>query len=295
MVPSERPVKVKTTPHGITMAPVSALRVVEGFNTRRNTEPDGLESVEHVGITNPLHVRWADRSKTAMEVIDGERRYNAALKYGVRAVPVHNWGFINDHKAKSISYTANDGQKPWTKAERMAGVRVLIDEGLGEADVADLIGVSVDYVRAALRIDKKGSKKLKKAIEKPVSEGGVDTRAAARAVKLPPAEQDELVDVIKGKARKEASEKVAEFEEKAGVTSRGPRILVPARREMQDPPKPKCRFELVPNANELCESMEKRIRNRLSHNAADRESSAQLQVLEVLKGKATIADVFGWE
>lgn len=290
-----KPVSIKTSTHGALHAPISKIRVLDWLNTRKNVKPDGLDTVETLGVINPIHVRWSNRSKASLDLIDGERRYNAAIKFGLKTIPIHNHGFISDEEALIISYTANDGQKDWTKGERIKGVRKLAGIGMQKDRIAATLRMSKDYVANALRVEKKGSKKMKKAVEKAIEEGGVDTRAAARASKLPEQDQDELVEEIAGKTRDEALEKVAEREKKAGVTSRGPRMAKPKRAEPRDPPKRKCTFQLLPNADELCEAMEVRLRRRLSHNAIDRESNAQLQVLEVLKGKVNIADVFGWE
>lgn len=289
---------MKTTAHGATTALLSNIVVIEDDNIRGNTEPgeELIRSVKQDGcVTNPILVCWYDTKKTKLRLVDGARRYNASVAVGLKEIKVYHCGFLTEAERIEISLTANENQKPWNKAEKIKGIKKAKAIGKNKKETSVMLRVSEEYVAHVLRVDAHGSKKLKKATKKPTSEGGMDPRVSSRASKLPKEEQDELVEKTAGKTRDQAMEEVEKAEDKLGVTRRGPKMKKPKQPEKREPQKRKCSFNILPNADELCESIDKRCRTRLSHNARDVEANAMLRVLDILNGNSTMSDVFGWE
>jgi len=77
---------------GITYAPIDKIEVKEGFNVRKDTEPENelVGSVQEVGVLRPIDVRWKNNRRTGLWLIDGERRFRAAKAAGMHTIAVTN-------------------------------------------------------------------------------------------------------------------------------------------------------------------------------------------------------------
>jgi len=270
---------------------------LEGWNVRSNPKPDAemIESVRKVGVTIPIMVRFDEGGKRLL-LINGERRYRAALAAGVKTVTVINYGYLDDYNATILSLTADENQKPLTKKEKMKGFKRLADIGLTAGEIAEVMGVDKSTVRVYLTAGK-ASKRMAEAAEKPTSKGGVSPKVAARAAKLPQKEQDKLVPKVKGKSQAEGMDEVRKAEEKVGRArrvslqqpkskplGRGPEPLT----GRSEPPK----YRLVADYKERCQQLENAIKLRLENNKNNKILQAQLRIIDVLRGKMQVKDLF---
>ena len=86
----------------------------------------------------------------------------------------------------------------------------LQEEGVGDADIARLMGCSERLVKEYLKVLNEGEGELQEAVLKSASEGGVPVRAAAQAVDLPADVQKDLAESMAGDTTEEAMDKVHE-------------------------------------------------------------------------------------
>jgi len=286
-------VKTSTNKEGVQHAAIQDIEVEKGFNVRKNAKPDEelISSVKANGVIHPVHVRWKDRKKTALYLIDGERRINAAMEAGLGAVPIVQHGFIGDKEAMIISLTANDNQKKLTRKEQLEGFRRLKRQGLTANQISEVMAVDKRTVAEALRVQEKGSKGMKKAAQKSVREGGVNPRVAARAANLPKKTQDKLVNKVKGKPLTQGLAEVRKAERKEGVKRPGRKATTatPATKTS-----PQAKYQIAEDAAARCKEMEDVIRRKLRLVPTHKVLTAQLWIIEVIKGKMNPQDVFSW-
>jgi ParB/RepB/Spo0J family partition protein len=285
---------VKANKDGVLFATLDSIDIEKGFNVRRNTtpEPELVASVKANGVIHPVHVRWKDRKKTRLFLIDGERRFYAAEKAGLGSIPIVQHGFIGDKDAFVISLTANENQKRLTRKEQLDGFRRLKAQGLSVKQIAGVMAVDTRTVDEAVRVEAKGSKELKAASKKGSKKGGVAPRAAARASHLPKEEQKKLVKKMAGKPMEEQLEIVRQAEKRKGITRPGRKKVEPKGPKPQKPPKG---YRLAEDFVARCESLEKELFKKLRHAPSHRVHTGQLMIIKCLKGECELADVFGWK
>lgn len=255
-----------------------------------------IASVKEKGVINPIHVRWEDVRTGKMKVIDGIRRYNAAVIAGVSKVPVINHGHISDTDAAIIAVLGNEEQKSFTKKQRNHAFSFLRQLGFKVPDIAKATGRKVQEVKDILQVSSTGDKRLKAAVNKDIKKGGIPSKVAGRAAKLPPKVQRKVVPKLKGKGVKQGTKVVQEAEKKAKVKKPGPKPHRKAnpRKEPVEMWNAKPAV-LAPDAPERVGQMEKILRDKLRHNPSHRIYNAQLLVLEVVKGKLQVMEVPGFE
>ncbi len=270
-----------------TSAPLDIIEIQEGWNARKNTAPSTelIQSVKQSGVLNPIHVRWKDRKKTGLYIIDGERRYNAAIAAGnVRAVPIKHHEHLNDADALVIMLSANEDQKRLTRAERADGFTRMKGEGFTLSEIAKVTGYSKDTVADTLRIEEKGDQRLRDAATKPPNKGGIPTKVAGRAAKLPAKVQKAAVPRLKGKSVKKGLEELRKIEQKSGAMKSGP--------EAKPGAVSKVSLKIAKNANELAREMLDIIHDKQRHNPNNKVLGGQRLVIHVLLGNLKIEDVF---
>lgn len=294
---SKAKAKVKANKDGVLFAALNGIEIEDGFNVRRNTtpEPELIASVKANGVIHPVHVRWKDRKKTRLFLIDGERRFYAAQKAGLGSIPIVQHGFIGDKEAFIISLTSNENQKRLTRKEQLDGFRRLKAQGLSAKQIADVMAADARTVDEAMRVDVKGSKELKQASKKGSKKGGVAPRAAARASHLPKEEQKKLVRKMSGKPMEDQLEEVRKAEKRLGITRPGRKKAEPKAAAKPKGPKLPKGYRLAEDFVARCESLEKELFKKLRHAPAHRVHTGQMMIIKCLKGECELADVFGWK
>ena len=289
---------IKANSDGVMFATLGSIDIPEGFNVRRDTTPETelISSVEANGVIHPVHVRWSDRKKSRLSLVDGERRFLAALEAGLGSIPIVQHGHLTDREAMIISLTANENQKRLTRKEQLEGFRRLKKEGLSPGQISKVMAVDARTVDEAIRVDAKGSRELKAASKKGSKQGGVAPRAAARASHLPKDEQKKLVKKMSGKPMEDQLEEVRKAEKRLGVTRPGRKKAEP---KPQKPPKgpsvSKGSYHLATDFVARCEALEKELNKKLLHAPSHRVHTGQMMVIKCLKGQCEMSDVFGWK
>jgi len=203
-----------------------------------------------------------------------------------------NHGFIDDVEALIISLTTNENQKRLSIKERFEGYRRLKAAGLPNAKIAEVMAVDRRTVDEALRIQSKGSKALKKAAVKSTKEGGVATRVASRAASLPKIEQKKILPKVKGKPQKEAMLEVRKVEKRIGIKKPGPDAKAPLT---SVPKLGVSGYKVAEDVAERCEKIEKILKKKLRYSREHRVLNGQMMVIEVIKGKMDVTDLFEWD
>lgn len=296
--PKKGKVKVKANSDGVLFATIDSIDIQDGFNVRRNTIPEDelISSVKVNGVIHPVHVRWSDRKKSRLNLIDGERRYQAALEAGLGSIPIVQHGHLPDKEAMVISLTSNDGQKKLSVRERLDGYRRLKKEGLSPGQIANVMAVDARTVDEALRVETKGARELKTASNKGSKQGGVAPRAAARASHLPKDEQKKLVKKMAGKPMDEQLEEVRKAEKRLGINRPGRKKAEPkSTKPPKGPSMSKGSFHLATDFVARCEALEKELSKKLLHAPSHRVHTGQMMIIKCLKGQCEVTDVFGWK
>ena len=125
-------------------------------NPRRNfaeAELDELaQSIREQGIVQPVVVRPCRRSRRAIEIIAGERRWRAAQRAGLHEIPVIIRD-VDDRDALELAIIENVQRADLNPVEEALGYQQLIDEhGYTQADLGQIIGKSRSHVANTLRL-----------------------------------------------------------------------------------------------------------------------------------------------
>ena len=134
---------------------------------RKNFDDEKLEelaeSIKMFGLRQPIRVQKRDDH---YEIIAGERRWRAALKAGLKEIPV----IIRDYTEKEIlelSLIENLQRENLNPIEEAQAYKRLMDEfGMGQADVAQRVSKSRSAVANSLRL-----LKLEENVQKMVIDG----------------------------------------------------------------------------------------------------------------------------
>jgi ParB family chromosome partitioning protein len=135
--------------------PIECLRPNDR-NPRRghsDAELDELaESIRERGIIQPIVVREVRDVMDTYEIITGERRWRAAKRAGLPAIPIVLLD-VTDSEALEMSIIENVQRADLNPLDEAAGYQVLADEyGLTQEAIARIIGKSRSYVANLLRL-----------------------------------------------------------------------------------------------------------------------------------------------
>jgi len=283
-----------------TLLDTKIVKILEGWNVRKDPDPtiELLGSVEQRGVINPIHVRWNPDKKGEVIIIDGERRYRAALKVGLRTIPCLHYGNLGDAQSLVISLSANEDQHPLTKKEKCKGFIRLSQTGLTAEQIAAVMGVPLQSVRDYLSALKAAPAISRKVNRKP-SEGGIDVRTAAKASRLPAAAQEKIAPRLIGQTRAQGAKIVQQAAANLGIARRGPRPgggpSVSSRGPSLGvmPPAPSS-YPVAVDFKERLQAIEKQIRDRIAVNKENKVLTGQLMVVQCLKGQMKVADIWAW-
>jgi len=117
------------------------------------TEIDALaESIRERGVLQPLLVRPIKGEKDAFEIVAGERRWRAAQKAGVHALPALVRD-MHDREAMEIGLIENVQRQDLSPLEEAEGYRRLLDEfNHSQEALARIVGKSRPHITNTLRL-----------------------------------------------------------------------------------------------------------------------------------------------
>ena len=113
---------------------------------------DLAQSIREHGVVQPVVVRPSPQIAGQFEIIAGERRWRAAQRAGLTAIPVILRD-VNDRTALELAIIENVQRADLNPVEEAAGYQQLIDEhGYTQADLGQVIGKSRSHVANTLRL-----------------------------------------------------------------------------------------------------------------------------------------------
>lgn len=111
-----------------------------------------LESVRNHGILEPLIVH-IHPSEANFHLIAGERRLRAAKEAGLTSVPCMIYGDdLSEKEFRIIQLSENFLRKDLTPLEEAKGLKLLLDTGVSQSDLAGTLGLSQPYISNRLRL-----------------------------------------------------------------------------------------------------------------------------------------------
>jgi ParB family chromosome partitioning protein len=109
-------------------------------------------SIRERGIIQPILVRTARGTPDAFEIIAGERRWRAAQRAGMHAVPVILLE-VGDREALELAIIENVQRTDLNPLEEAMGYQTLMDEfSHGHEDIAKIVGKSRVHVTNTVRL-----------------------------------------------------------------------------------------------------------------------------------------------
>jgi ParB/RepB/Spo0J family partition protein len=269
--------ETQQTGRGI-VAPIGLLEVEDGFNVREDTSPEKefLSSIKAHGVLRPLHVRNNPKKPGYFFIVDGERRFNAAVEAEIDEVPIIPEGDMKPVTALVMSLVANDGSKPLTSKEEATAFTRLKEAKISVKEIAQVMGRSKRKVEETLRALESGDEDLSNGVTTDNPKEKIPPRAAARAATLPAETRKGVVPALKGKNARDGVKLVRQVEKEAGITRRG--------RKAKD-------YPWARDAKGRAEILEKAAKQILK-GGVNRRAEAHMEIIQCLKGKTEVGDLY---
>lgn len=113
------------------------------------------DSIKQLGIVDPLKIRSLPKTKGGVgtfDLIDGERRYRAALKLGLDIVPCIILN-IDDEQAYLYKMVSSLQKANLHYLDEAISLRTLEVKGYTKTEIAKIIGKSVSYVEKRIKLN----------------------------------------------------------------------------------------------------------------------------------------------
>lgn len=188
---------------------------------RQSFDPEKLDelskSIADRGILQPILVRpgKGDKGKS-FEIIAGERRWRAAQKAKLDAVPIVEKD-LSDRETFEIALIENIQRADLNAIEEAEGFQRLIkDHAYKQAELADVIGKSRAHIANTMRL-----LDLPKKVRKLVADGALSAGHARALIGLDDAYALAELIVSEGLTVREAEARAGSLKEKAGTKGKG--------------------------------------------------------------------------
>jgi ParB/RepB/Spo0J family partition protein len=290
------------------LAPIESVVVDEGFNVRHEPSPEPgqglLDSISARGVDVSLIVR-KKKGSDKLFLVDGHRRYAAALKVGITHVPVADYGVMDTLSAIGVAVSANNSRKSMSDVDLVSVCRRLVKLGVTIRDAASKLGMTASTVGNYYRLAN-----CDKDIRDAVKEGKVSKRAALSSVR---------VKRVKGRIEEPVEPEAAPVvvtptvavdpppvpqAQPTPVLGR-PRVSrvpgeIPGSRQNLSVVMPgeslEREYRLVSDWRERCQSMENEVRTRLRQTPSNKKLLGMELVIGVLRGRLSVEQAFiDWE
>ena len=150
---------------------------------------DLADSIEDLGILEPLLVRAGQGEQDGFEILAGERRWRAAQKAGLTQVPVIVRE-VNDRTAAAITLVENLQRQDLNPMEEARALRKLMDEfELSQVEIGELVSKSKSVISRSL-----GLLNLTEHVQDYLENGQLDTGHARVLLNLGAEKQNSLAD-----------------------------------------------------------------------------------------------------
>jgi len=206
-------------------------------NYRRSINDDSMEdladSVKSVGVKTPLVVLV---SKDRYKIINGHRRYQAAVNAGLDELPCVIFPSMNDEELKINQFLDNEMREdlwPFDRAEALSDLRTRLEESEGrkisQKELAGMVGLSRSRVSELISILRIPESNREKCRTSDIS------KLILIAKEKDPKKQDEI---LKADSVREAKQKVSDVRHfEKGDLSEAQARGYSGRDEMPEPPK----------------------------------------------------------
>lgn len=171
--------------------PVSKIKVRKGHNVRAETngDPDFVESIRQLGVLVPLII---EQDGDDYYLVAGHRRLDAAQKAGLKEVPI-TVGGSEDREA--VAAAENISRAQLNPVEEARSVERLLESGLTEKGVREVLGVSAKWVTQRKKILAIGDGWHEFIVDGSMTAAELDTLVAVYGVS--PEFGDELLAYVK--------------------------------------------------------------------------------------------------
>jgi ParB-like chromosome segregation protein Spo0J len=163
-----------------------------------------LLSLKEIGHTlERIWVRnaWPGEDTNFKYVVDGHRRLDGLIKDEIEEVEVDDYQDITEEQALKLSMVHNLQRKSMSSAEKIKHADALLKLGESSNSIARHIGGHRGDTLAAVKVAKKGSERLKKAVEA----GNVTLEAAGKIADMPKQTQRTMLPKVVGGGSTELS------------------------------------------------------------------------------------------
>lgn len=138
----------------VVMIPVTKIGL-SGLNPREGITDESVKelmlSIQEVGIKVPLIIRPSSKDENEYDLVAGERRLTAAKLAGLKAVPCIVRP-MDDNEFKLTILLENLMRKDLGPVEIAHGLKVLVEQGLKQKDIASMLGKSQSWVSEHLAL-----------------------------------------------------------------------------------------------------------------------------------------------
>lgn len=190
--------------------PLSKIRP-NPFQPRKTFAPEALAELESSirahGVLLPVVLRAA---AGGYELIAGERRWRAAQAVGLQAIPAIVREGVSDQSMLELALVENLQREDLDPIEKGRGFRQLLDQGLTQEQVAEMMGMQRSTVANFLRL-----LELSDSVQKVVSEGLLSMGHARALLGLSdPKRQEEIcaLTVRRGLSVRDVEQRVRELQ-----------------------------------------------------------------------------------
>jgi len=280
-------VKPKTKNRGKTLvALVSQLEVDKILNVEQPKDLDVLaDSIKALGVRHKLQVR-RKKGSDKLYIIDGRRRFLAASKAGLRKIEVVDHGYMKDVDAITLGHAENFLRRKNSKKETIHACRLLRSEKLTHKEIASRLFLGESTVSEYLSISR-ASPKVKEAVVKKKSEGGVSIKEGLKIAQLGREQQDEEIQKktkgVEQPAKRAQLPKILTNKAEVTPLSQNMGVLMPGEKLRND-------YRLASDYKERCQKLEVEVQKRLRMNPSNAKLQGMSLAIGVLRGKLTVEE-----
>ena len=148
----------------IASIPIASIKVLNPRARNRKIFDELVDSIRAVGLKRPVTVRRS-AEKDGYELVCGQGRMEAVAKLGATEIPA----VVIDATREEcfvMSLVENMARRNLSPLELIREIGVLHDRGYSNADIAEKVGFSAEYVYSINMLLQKGEERLLDAVER---------------------------------------------------------------------------------------------------------------------------------
>jgi len=236
------------------------------------TPPDEafVQSLQALGMVVPLTVVRQPGKEKLFQIVDGHRRYEAALQLGFSQVPARSTSKMSQKERLLHQAAINSSRRDLSNIEKSYTAKKLRKHGYALDKIAAALGLSIRSLTEIMKVFDTALPELQRAVDEKVSGRHVPLRVAARAAGLDTAIQQEALPQLLGTDRISGMKVIRQIEKKKGISRSGRKA------------KP---LTTVNDAEKRALELLERASTRQAQGLSDPRIEAHIEVLEVVLGR----------